>query len=429
MPPREGDGPFLRAIEADFDADLPRLVYADWLEERGTTDDGVRARFIRWQCDAANSELALQLFPEFGPGVYPRMRGNLPREPLVRGFPQPQRWPANLFVKHVAEFRVATPLPPTLRLVGGDAGIEAALAVPDLEAVRSLTLGDITPRAAALFAACPHLAGLTHFGWAGRIHGAAPAGVLAESANFRRLTGLYLHYANELTRDQLAEFLRAPADLRELSFTRQHHHFYDRLGIPDEWFGALAAPLPELRSLTLDMCLNDPASAFDRATGLAGLEELRVRNMQFGDAEVARLLRAPHLQSVRRLEVSHYDGKNWPPTWRLTDAGARLILADPRPWEAVDLAGSAVSAGVLAEVAARCGAGRRMPPPPGGSPMAELTLESLARRVEELERAAAARAGVLPPARDWRSVCGISEETEFSRLLLAEMAAIREGGR
>lgn len=62
--------------------------------------------------------------------------------------------------------------------------------------------------------------------------------------------------------------------------------------------------------------------------------------------------------------------------------------------------------------------------------MAELTLESLARRVEELERAAAARGGsVVPPLRDWRSVCGISEETEFSRLLLAEMATIREGGR
>ena len=58
--------------------------------------------------------------------------------------------------------------------------------------------------------------------------------------------------------------------------------------------------------------------------------------------------------------------------------------------------------------------------------MAELTLESLAARLEAVERTLAGQANVIPPTRDWRSVVGISEETEFSRLMQAEMAAARE---
>ena len=58
--------------------------------------------------------------------------------------------------------------------------------------------------------------------------------------------------------------------------------------------------------------------------------------------------------------------------------------------------------------------------------MPELTLESLAARVAELERKLAASPSIIPASRDWRSVVGISEETDFSRLMLAEMEALRE---
>jgi uncharacterized protein (TIGR02996 family) len=46
MDPHE---PFLRAILADRQSDLPRLVYADWLEESGEPHDVARAHFIRTQ--------------------------------------------------------------------------------------------------------------------------------------------------------------------------------------------------------------------------------------------------------------------------------------------------------------------------------------------------------------------------------------------
>src|SRR5437762_9382326 len=44
------DDAFLRAIIDNPDDDLPRLVYADWLDEHG---DAARAEFIRVQCELA----------------------------------------------------------------------------------------------------------------------------------------------------------------------------------------------------------------------------------------------------------------------------------------------------------------------------------------------------------------------------------------
>ncbi len=62
--------------------------------------------------------------------------------------------------------------------------------------------------------------------------------------------------------------------------------------------------------------------------------------------------------------------------------------------------------------------------------MNDLTLESLAERLAALERKVAALTpNVVPPARDWRSVVGISEETEFSRQWLAEMTTRRDAER
>ena len=61
--------------------------------------------------------------------------------------------------------------------------------------------------------------------------------------------------------------------------------------------------------------------------------------------------------------------------------------------------------------------------------MPALTLETLAERVATLEQKLAAFGGVIPPTRDWRSVVGISEETEFSRNMLAEMEADRDAER
>ena len=62
--------------------------------------------------------------------------------------------------------------------------------------------------------------------------------------------------------------------------------------------------------------------------------------------------------------------------------------------------------------------------------MSELTLESLARRLDEVERRLNEKQpSVITPTKDWRSVVGISEMTDFSRLMQAEMDALRDADR
>ena len=61
--------------------------------------------------------------------------------------------------------------------------------------------------------------------------------------------------------------------------------------------------------------------------------------------------------------------------------------------------------------------------------MPEVTLESLAARVAAVERELAALKGVSLPSRDWQSVVGIIEETEFTRRRIAAMEAAREADR
>jgi hypothetical protein len=61
--------------------------------------------------------------------------------------------------------------------------------------------------------------------------------------------------------------------------------------------------------------------------------------------------------------------------------------------------------------------------------MSEPTLESLARRLDALERKFDTMTRVIPPTRNWQSVVGISEETEFSRAWQAEMKAIKDAER
>jgi hypothetical protein len=62
--------------------------------------------------------------------------------------------------------------------------------------------------------------------------------------------------------------------------------------------------------------------------------------------------------------------------------------------------------------------------------MSELTLESLARRLEEVERRLNEKqSSALAPTRDWRRVVGISEDNDFTRLMLAEIEAAHEADR
>jgi hypothetical protein len=60
--------------------------------------------------------------------------------------------------------------------------------------------------------------------------------------------------------------------------------------------------------------------------------------------------------------------------------------------------------------------------------MNEVTLESLARRVEALERALDLKEGSVRP-KDWRRVVGMFGDSEFMRQVDAEGQALREAER
>jgi hypothetical protein len=61
------------------------------------------------------------------------------------------------------------------------------------------------------------------------------------------------------------------------------------------------------------------------------------------------------------------------------------------------------------------------------TPMTELTLESLAKRVEELERKLSQRDAHSP--KDWRLAAGMFTDNEFSRLVDEEALKIRQADR
>ena len=59
--------------------------------------------------------------------------------------------------------------------------------------------------------------------------------------------------------------------------------------------------------------------------------------------------------------------------------------------------------------------------------MTELTLEALAKRVEELERKISERETI--PAKDWRLAAGMFTDSEFSRQIDEEALKIRQADR
>lgn len=101
----------LAGIAAHADADLPRLVYADWLEERGFER---RAEFIRLQCEIAGKETlpraALNVFVHLWKRQQVLLDDHLPdilgplAAPLVRARPRFRRGFVDEVELHVRDF-------------------------------------------------------------------------------------------------------------------------------------------------------------------------------------------------------------------------------------------------------------------------------------------------------------------------------------
>ena len=203
---------FLAAIAAAPDDDTPRLVFADWLDERAQGDDSARAALIRAQCQSehlapgtkprrALEKQAKAILKEHGGRWTRALRdANLVREwEFRRGFLDGVEMSATTFAQKAKELFALAPTIRTARFsyasneVARLAGCEhlARLAAVDISSMCSCGHCPIHNDLRALFAS-KHTAGLTKLNIADNRLDAAGAKRLAASKALAGLTALDL---------------------------------------------------------------------------------------------------------------------------------------------------------------------------------------------------------------------------------------------
>jgi uncharacterized protein (TIGR02996 family) len=162
------DDAFRRAIVQDADDDGVRLVYADWLEERGDP----RGEFIRVECTLAR----LAADDDRRPGLEARreqllaahrdawlgpLRGRAYAWEFRRGFPEEVTADAHDFLEHADAFFAAAPVR-LVRLLHGGAVVGDLAGCRHLRRVRALHLTDngLGDMRLATLLASPYLGGL-----------------------------------------------------------------------------------------------------------------------------------------------------------------------------------------------------------------------------------------------------------------------------
>jgi uncharacterized protein (TIGR02996 family) len=326
---------FLQAILEDPDDDAPRLVYADWLEERGDP----RGEFIRVQCHLARMGQgdprcpALQyqeqqlLGAHWAEWLGPLPQGTILYEPIFRrGFLEEVSLGPRTFLDLGEQLFRLHPLR-RLSFLGPDEEqhFAALAASPLLARLTALCIRGINDRGAEVLAASPHLTRLTALDLPGGRLGPAGARALASSPAFQQLNSLSL-YANVIG-PQGAEALAASPYLARLTclnlggLSTRHGDVENNIG--DRGVEALAASpyLTRLEQLTL--YLNEIGDAGVRALAasptLANLTELKLYgNPAITDAGVEALAASPHLARLRVLWLG-----------AVGLAGARALAASP----------------------------------------------------------------------------------------------------
>jgi uncharacterized protein (TIGR02996 family) len=274
---------FLQAIREQPHDDAPRLIFADWLEERGDP----RGEFVRLQCQRV------------------RLEGHDPRAPAMREEETRllQRhaglWLGPLHQRGVfCEFRrgllhLRVPADTFLLLdwleltqtstwewieavhirLDGRVGIQALADSPLLACLPALDLSDndLEDEGVAILAVSPHLGQLRSLDLGFNKIGPAGAAVLAQSPHLPRLGALNL-YDNHLGDEGVAALAASP-HLNELATLR----------LPWNYIGPSGA------------------TALGNRGGLQGLTTLSMGHNAIGDLGAASLARAPGLPRLRTL--------------------------------------------------------------------------------------------------------------------------------
>src|SRR5438552_1092015 len=315
---------FLRAIRAAPDDDLPRLIFADYLDEQGDP----RGEFIRIQIERPRL-----------PRDDPRRAGLKAREdellhrhgeewegPLAavvshavfrRGFIDDVLVMAEAFLAHARTLFDWAPIR-TVKLRGTFRYVGAILKRPELAGLSGLGLcfDHLDSRAAALLAACRHLAGLKRLNLNGNPIGDEGVACLGTSTHLTGLEALHLEHCG-----------LGPAAVGRLAASRLTR--LRALDLSENLLGdggvARLATAPFLSRFTaLDLTavgMGDAAAQrLAESPSVRGLHRLRLGYNGIGDAGAIALARSSHLTALTALDLNGN---------AIGDAGAQTILDAP----------------------------------------------------------------------------------------------------
>ncbi len=283
-------GDFLAAIIDRPDDDLPRLVYADFLDERG---DPERAEFIRVQCELARLPAA---DPDRGPL---RVREAELRKAHVEQWKIPELRGHQAFRRGFVEV-VET----------AAAWLLAAKGVFEQTPVRNLRIGNVDPHIDELIR-LPGLARVEALNLqANHLAGGDRLRRLFTEGRFERLRWLSLQN-NRLWPENFESFTRTPVAARLTSLHVSGNPLSDA--------GAeILAQAPAFANLTELVFRNDEqqyenslhangAGELARSTTLTGLRELNLSGHYIGDAGLIELVTSRNAAGLVALDVSYND--------------------------------------------------------------------------------------------------------------------------
>jgi uncharacterized protein (TIGR02996 family) len=275
---------FLEDITAHPDDDAPRLIFADWLEDRNQPGDAERAEFIRIQCE----------------------RAQLPLDDLR--IPALRRREQELLQDHEGDWLEECPDLPGVFWSGFERGFVSSVSVEDLPTYRK---------------------------YQERIHAAAPVQELDCSSAGRNKI-LELVRCSELRRfrslivsifnlgDEVAEALAGSPHVANLTGLDLNGCRLRSAG-----FRSLASASALTRLRRLNLSGNAPGLTGIQALAgspiLSGVEDLSMESCGIGSREMGALASSPYLKRLARLEL-HCN--------QVGPAGARAV-AEKADWPAI----------------------------------------------------------------------------------------------
>jgi uncharacterized protein (TIGR02996 family) len=304
---------FLQEILAAPDDDIPRLIYADWLEERGDP----RGEFIRVQCALASMAetepqrvLLAARAKELLTAHEPAWRMRLPNlqglswGPFKRGFVasvEAGNWQA--LRKHATAIFAAAPVRHLQfrQLTGRTTG--ALLKSPLLKRVNSVSLKDhrLGIEGAIAIAESPHLANLTCLDVSGNNIRKPGLEALAASPHLGKLTALYLS-RNHLDPAGVVALATSP-HLERLTTLSLSHNALGNAGVAALAAGASMSNLNTL-FLSSNRIEDEGVKALATSPYLAKLTTLDLHNNDIGLLGVQAIVATTLLGRLTSLDLT-----------------------------------------------------------------------------------------------------------------------------